>query len=114
MCRGATPFSTNITNIRGATARKNRGIRTDRWKLIHFFEQPQEWELYDLKEDPEELRNLATSARHASVSTEMKSRLVAARARGQRSSRTAGRVTRMPRWSFHRLPVTAFGFPSAD
>ena len=40
-------------------ARKNRGIRTDRRKLIHFFEQPEEWELYDLKTDPDELVNLA-------------------------------------------------------
>jgi arylsulfatase A-like enzyme len=39
--------------------RKNRGIRTDRWKLIHFFEQPEEWELYDLKTDPDETVNLA-------------------------------------------------------
>jgi arylsulfatase A-like enzyme len=40
-------------------ARKNRGVRTDRWKLIHFFEQPQEWELYDLRADPDETVNLA-------------------------------------------------------
>jgi arylsulfatase A-like enzyme len=39
--------------------RKNRGIRSDRWKLIHFFEQPEEWELYDLKTDPDEKVNLA-------------------------------------------------------
>ena len=39
--------------------RKNRGIRTERWKLIHFFEQPQEWELYDLETDPDETVNLA-------------------------------------------------------
>ena len=39
--------------------RKNRGVRTDRWKLIHFFEQPEEWELYDLKSDPDETNNLA-------------------------------------------------------
>ena len=39
--------------------RKNRGVRTDRWKLIHFFEQPEEWELYDLKTDPDETVNLA-------------------------------------------------------
>ncbi len=39
--------------------RKNRGVRTDRWKLIHFWEQPEEWELYDLKNDPDEINNLA-------------------------------------------------------
>lgn len=38
--------------------RKNRGVRTNRWKLIHFWEEPQEWELYDLANDPDETRNL--------------------------------------------------------
>jgi arylsulfatase A-like enzyme len=45
--------------------RKNRGVRTDRWKLIHFWEQPQEWELYDLKNDPDETNNLAHRPEHA-------------------------------------------------
>lgn len=39
-------------------APKNRGIRTQEWKLIHFWEQPEEWELYDLKNDPDEMKNL--------------------------------------------------------
>ena len=39
--------------------RKNRGVRTDRWKLIHFWEQPEEFELYDLASDPDEMDNLA-------------------------------------------------------
>lgn len=43
----------------GHCARKNRGVRTDRWKLIHFWEQPEEWELYDLRSDPDEVVNLA-------------------------------------------------------
>jgi arylsulfatase A-like enzyme len=39
-------------------APKNRGIRTGKWKLIHFWEQPEEWELYDLRNDPDEMKNL--------------------------------------------------------
>ncbi len=39
-------------------ARKHRGIRTEKWKLIHFWEQPEEWELYDLAKDPDEMKNL--------------------------------------------------------
>lgn len=39
-------------------ARKHHGIRTERWKLIHYWEQPEEWELYDLQNDPDEIANL--------------------------------------------------------
>ncbi len=34
------------------------GIRTDRYKLIRFYNDGEYWELYDLKTDPEELKNL--------------------------------------------------------
>ena len=59
----------------GHCVRKNRGIRTSRWKLIHFFEQPQEWELYDLASDPEERRNLAGDRRHAKTRAMLASRM---------------------------------------
>jgi arylsulfatase A-like enzyme len=55
--------------------RKNRGVRTDRWKLIHFWEQPEEWELYDLRNDPDETRNLGGSREHASVVRDLKLKL---------------------------------------
>ena len=32
------------------------GIRTDRYKLIHFYYDIDVWELYDLQEDPNELK----------------------------------------------------------
>ena len=35
-----------------------RGVRTERYKLIHFFIEPQEFELYDLSTDPDEMNNL--------------------------------------------------------
>jgi arylsulfatase A-like enzyme len=41
------------------------GVRTDRWKLMHFPTEA-EWELYDLKHDPNEVRNLASDQAHAS------------------------------------------------
>lgn len=55
--------------------RKNRGIRTDRWKLIHFWEQPEEWELYDLQNDPDETNNLASVRAHAGTVADLKRRL---------------------------------------
>ncbi len=55
--------------------RKNRGVRTSRWKLIHFWEQPEEWELYDLANDPDEVLNLYGSREHRKVLAELKARL---------------------------------------
>ena len=38
---------------------KNRGIRTERYKLIEYWEfEPKQYELYDLQEDPKEIFNL--------------------------------------------------------
>ena len=59
--------------------RKNRGLRTDRWKLIHYWEQPQEWELYDLRSDPDEMRNLAGDPRYADELAGLKQRLAEVR-----------------------------------
>jgi arylsulfatase A-like enzyme len=55
--------------------RKNRGVRTDRWKLIHFWEQPEEWELYDLKSDPDETVNLAGVREHRAIVERLRRRL---------------------------------------
>lgn len=57
------------------SVKKNRGIRTDRYKLIHYYEEPQEWELYDVKEDPGELHNLYRDAKHARLVEQLKKRL---------------------------------------
>ncbi|MDP0491872.1 MAG: sulfatase [Verrucomicrobiota bacterium JB023] len=37
---------------------RHYGIRTERYKLTHFYQFGDEWEFYDLQEDPDELRNL--------------------------------------------------------
>ena len=38
--------------------RRHYGVRTDRYKLIHFYEDIDCWELYDLQEDPSEMNNI--------------------------------------------------------
>lgn len=38
--------------------RRHYGVRTDRYKLIHFYNDIDCWELYDLKEDPAEMHNI--------------------------------------------------------
>ena len=37
---------------------RHYGIRTKRYKLMHFYQFGDEWELYDLKTDPDELSNV--------------------------------------------------------
>jgi hypothetical protein len=38
--------------------KRHYGLRTDRYKLIHFYYDIDAWELYDLQRDPQELRNV--------------------------------------------------------
>ena len=38
--------------------KRHYGVRTERYKLIHFYNDIDEWELYDLQEDPTEMHNL--------------------------------------------------------
>ncbi len=38
--------------------KRHYGVRTDRFKLIHFYNDVDAWELYDLHEDPDEVDNL--------------------------------------------------------
>lgn len=59
----------------GHCVRKHRGLRTARWKLIHFFEQPQEWELYDLQADPQERTNLIDAPAQADTVAALRARL---------------------------------------
>ncbi len=38
--------------------KRHYGIRTDRYKLIHFYNNIDTWELYDLQADPQEMHNI--------------------------------------------------------
>lgn len=51
--------------------RKHCGVRTDRYKLIHFYETD-EWELYDLQTDPDEMINLYGQAGQEEITAELK------------------------------------------
>lgn len=51
------------------------GIRTDRYKLIHFYYDVDLWELYDLKNDPNELTNLIDSEDHQQLVSNLKEQL---------------------------------------
>ena len=51
--------------------RRHYGVRTKRYKLIHFYNL-EEWELYDLKKDPREMKSVYADPAYASVVKELK------------------------------------------
>lgn len=57
------------------TVLQHLGIRGERYKLIYFY-TVNEWELYDLKTDPQEQKNLIRSAIHQKVLAQMKEELL--------------------------------------
>ncbi|HEX3887000.1 MAG TPA: sulfatase [Phenylobacterium sp.] len=57
----------------------NRGVRTERYKLIHYFTAPEEFELYDLRTDPGEDHNLYGKPEYAALTARLKDRLAALR-----------------------------------
>ena len=56
--------------------RKNRGVRTKRWKYIHYFEEPEEFELYDIQNDPYEVNNLYANPAYTDVVAQLKARMI--------------------------------------
>lgn len=63
----------------GEAVRPHRMIRTDTMKYVHYFADPQEYEMYDLAKDPGERDNLAGKPQFASVQTDLAARLEALR-----------------------------------
>jgi len=54
---------------------KQRMVRTDRWKLIHY-PQIARWQLFDLENDPHEIHDLVDDAAYADVTAHLKAKLV--------------------------------------
>ena len=55
--------------------RRHYGITTDRYKLIHFYYDLDQWELYDLEKDPNEMQNRYGDTAYAEVQRELHNRL---------------------------------------
>ena len=56
--------------------KKHYGVRTDRYKLIHFYDDIDAWELYDLEKDPSEMNNIYGKEGTETITAELKKRLV--------------------------------------
>ena len=57
------------------SVKRHYGVRTKRYKLIHFYHDIDEWELYDLQKDPDELKNVYNDPEHADVVKKLKEEL---------------------------------------
>ncbi len=58
------------------SVKRHYGVRTDRYKLIHFYNDIDQWELYDLQEDPTEMDNLFGDKAYAKIEAELQDKLV--------------------------------------
>ena len=55
--------------------KRHYGVRDDRYKLMHFYNDIDHWELYDLQEDPREMNNLYGKPGTEEITARMKKKL---------------------------------------
>ncbi len=55
--------------------KRHYGVRTERFKLIHFYYDIDAWELYDLKEDPHEMNNVISDPAYTDVRDRLKAEI---------------------------------------
>lgn len=60
--------------------KRHYGLRTPRYKLAHFYHDIDAWELYDLQEDPREMKNVYADPGYATVVAELTEELSRLRA----------------------------------
>lgn len=56
--------------------KKHYGIRTKRYKLIHFYDDIDSWELYDLEKDPKEIHNQIDNPTYDSIEEKLRGMLI--------------------------------------
>ena len=59
------------------SVKRHYGVRDSRYKLIHFYNDIDQWELYDLATDPHEMHNIYGAEGTDSITTVMKEKLKA-------------------------------------
>jgi len=53
------------------SVKRHYGVRTDRYKLIHFYYDVDEWELYDLEKDPQEMKSVYNDPAYAQIRAQL-------------------------------------------
>jgi len=56
--------------------KRHYGISTERYKLIHYYYDIDEWELFDIQSDPQEMRNVYNDPAYSSVKADLHERLI--------------------------------------
>ena len=59
--------------------KRHYGIVTEKFKLIHFYHDIDEWELYDRENDKEEMKNVYNDPAYESIKKELHDKLTALR-----------------------------------
>lgn len=59
--------------------KRHYGVATERYKLMHFYYDIDEWEMYDLQQDPKEMKNIYGDPAYEQVQKELHTRLEALR-----------------------------------
>lgn len=55
--------------------KKQYGVRTNRYKLIHFYDDIDTWELYDLEQDPKEIHNQIDNPEYDEIEAGLREKL---------------------------------------
>ena len=55
--------------------KRHYGVRTEKYKLIHFYNDIDAWELFDLEIDPDEMNNLFGDVAYAAIQHELEGEL---------------------------------------
>jgi len=62
------------------SVKQHYGVRTERYKLIHFYNDIDTWELYDLKEDPGEMNNIYGDEGYWKITADLENKIEELRA----------------------------------
>ena len=58
------------------SVKRHYGVRTERYKLIHFYNDIDKWELFDLQEDPMEMNNLYGKTGYENITHQLEKELI--------------------------------------